>query len=132
METKLNYLLNTCILIDFLRGSKSIYDILVSNENLILSMSTVTMMELMLEALNKKEATYIQKVFEKINIIYIDEDISKLAQELIIKYTKSHNLPIDDALIAATSLKNNIELITYYVSDFQYIPNILLYQFPEQ
>jgi hypothetical protein len=27
VETKINYLLDTCILIDFLRGNKSIYDL---------------------------------------------------------------------------------------------------------
>jgi hypothetical protein len=39
METKLNYLLDTCILIDFLRGDASIYDILVKDQNINLSMS---------------------------------------------------------------------------------------------
>jgi predicted nucleic acid-binding protein len=65
METKLNYLLDTCILIDYLRGNKSIYDLLVNDKKSILSMSTITMMELMLGTLNKKEVNYIQKAFEK-------------------------------------------------------------------
>ncbi|MDR0516955.1 MAG: hypothetical protein LBH25_07925 [Fibromonadaceae bacterium] len=58
MEARVNYLLDTCILIDFLRGNKSIYDILVDNENIDLSMSTITMMELVLGAFNKKEVLY--------------------------------------------------------------------------
>jgi predicted nucleic acid-binding protein len=91
-------------------------------------MSTVTMMELMIGALNKREVHYIQKAFNKINIVYIDNKISKLAEELIINYTKSHNLQIDDALIAATSICKGIELITYNISDFHYISNILLYK----
>ena len=129
METKVNYLVDTCILIDFLRGNKSVYDILVDNENIGLSMSTITMMELVLGAFNKKEIIYIQKAFSKINIIYINEEISKLGQELLIKYNKSHNLVIDDALIAATSLVTGLELMTYNKADFRYIPNIKLYQF---
>lgn len=80
METKINYLLDTCILIDFLRGNKSIYDILVDNENVNLSMSTITMMELVIGAFNKKEMLYIQKAFSKIKVIYINEEISKLGQ----------------------------------------------------
>jgi predicted nucleic acid-binding protein len=122
METKLNYLLDTCILIDYLRGNQSIYDLLVNDEKVNLYMSTITMMELMLGALNKKEIRYIQKAFTKIEIIYIDDEISKLAEELIINYTKSHNLQIDDALIAATSIKKGMKLITYNISDFHYIP----------
>jgi predicted nucleic acid-binding protein len=129
METKLTYLLDTCIFIDYLRGNVSVYDILVNNNNINISMSTVTMMELMLGAFNKKEVNQIQKAFKNIKIVHINEEISRLAQELIIKYTKSHNLQIDDALIAATSIVMNVELITYNISDFRYIPNILLYNF---
>ena len=123
--------MDTCILIDYLRGEQSVYDLLVNNPNVNLSMSTVTMMELVIGALNKREVYYIQKAFQKIGIIYIDSDISKSAEELIMKYSKSHNLQINDALIAATSVKRNIELITYNVSDFKFIPNIKLYQFTE-
>jgi len=129
VETKISYLLDTCILVDFLRGNKSIYDILVDNKNVNLSISTITMMELVLVAFNKKEVLYIQKAFSNINIIYINEEISKLGQKLLINYNKSHNLLIDDALIAATSLVTKLELMTYNKTDFQYIPNIKLYKF---
>jgi predicted nucleic acid-binding protein len=83
----------------------------------------------MIGALNKREVHYIQKAFKKIDIIYIDEDISKMAENLIMNYSKSHNLKIDDALIAATSLKMNVNLITYNIKDFKYISGIQLYQF---
>jgi predicted nucleic acid-binding protein len=129
VDEKLNYLLDTCILIDNLRGEPSVYDLLVNNAKIKLSMSTVTMMELMIGAFNKREINYIQKAFNNMDIIYIDKDISKLAEDLIREYSKSHNLQIDDAMIAATSIKMDIELITYNVSDFKYIPNIKLYQF---
>jgi len=129
VETKISYLLDTCILVDFLRGNKSIYDILVGNKDVNLSMSTITMMELVLGAFNKKEVLYIQKAFSNINIVYINEEISKLGQKLLINYNKSHNLLIDDALIAATSLVTKLELMTYNKADFQYIPNIKLYKF---
>ena len=129
MDEKLNYLLDTCILIDYLRGEPNVYDILVNNSGIKLSMSTITMMELVIGAFNKREVNYIQKAFKEIDIIYIDYDISKLAEDLIVKYSKSHNLQIDDALIAATSIKMNAELITNNISDFRYIPNIKLYQF---
>jgi predicted nucleic acid-binding protein len=129
MEAKLSYLLDTCILIDYLRGNSSIYDLLIKDKSINLYMSTVTVMELILGALNKREVNYIQKAFKEIKIIYINEDISKNAEDLMIKYNKSHNLQIDDALIAATSMVMNIVLITYNKSDFQFIPNISLYNF---
>jgi len=127
MDEELSYLLDTCILIDYLRGEPSVYNLLVNNGKAGLSMSTITMMELIIGAFNKREVNYIQKAFKKIDILYIDNDISKIAEELILRYSKSHNLQINDALIAATSIKMNVELITYNVSDFEYIPNILLF-----
>jgi len=131
MDEKINYLLDTCILIDFLRGNPNVYDLFVTDENIKLSMSTITMMELIIGALNKREVNFIQKAFSKIEIIYIDDEISKMAEDLIIKYSKSHNLQIPDALIASTSIKMNVELITYNISDFHYIPDIKLYKFTE-
>jgi predicted nucleic acid-binding protein len=92
-------------------------------------MSTVTMMELIIGAFNKREIINIQKAFKKIDIVYIDKDISKKAEDLIIKYSKSHNLQIDDALIAATSIKMDVELITYNISDFKFIPDLKLHKF---
>ena len=129
MDKELNYLLDTCLLIDYLRGEPSVYNLLVNNAEIRLSMSTVTMMELTIGAFNKREVSYIQKAFKEIDVIYIDTDISKTAEDLIIKYSKSHNLQINDALIAATSIKMNIELITYNVFDFKFIPGIQLYPF---
>lgn len=96
---------------------------------IFLSMSTITMMELVIGAFNKREVSFIQNAFKNINIIYINEEISKLGQEFLITYNKSHNLLIHDALIAATSLTTNLELMTYNKADFKYIPNIKLYQF---
>ena len=131
MDEKLNYLLDTCILIDYLRGEQSVYDLLVNKFDINLSMSTITIMELVIGALNKREVYYIQKAFQRIDKIYIDNNISKTAEGLIVNYSKSHNLQINDALIAATSLIVNAELITYNVSDFKFIPDIKLYQFAE-
>ena len=125
----MNYLLDTCIIIDYLRGKESVYDLLVNNEKIKFSMSTITMMELIIGAFNKREVNYIQKAFKNINILYVDKDISKLAEDLVLQFSKSHNLQIDDALIAATYIKMNIELITYNVSDFKFIPDIKLYEF---
>jgi predicted nucleic acid-binding protein len=112
-----------------LRGKPCVYAALSRDKRVKLSMSTITMMELGRGAIDKREIRHIQKIFKGIDIVYINEDISKLAESLVIDYSKSHNLQICDALIAATSVKNGGELITYNISDFKFIPNIQLYQF---
>jgi predicted nucleic acid-binding protein len=123
----LNYIIDSCILIDHLRGIKNI-DFLKKDKKDHIKMSIITMMELILGARNKKEVENIQKVFGKIEIVNINEEISKLAYDLILQYSKSHNLFINDAIIAATAIINKTTLVTLNVSDFRFIPKISLYK----
>jgi predicted nucleic acid-binding protein len=91
-------------------------------------MSIITMMELTLGARNKKEIENMQKAFRKIEVVNINEKISEMAYELIFKYNKSHNLLINDAIIAATAIINNATLVTLNVSDFKFVSGISLYK----
>ncbi len=69
--------------------------------------------------MHKKIASY--------NILHFNEDVSKIAIELVNKFKLSHNLQIPDALIGAMSVVYNIELFTYNKKDFKFIPGITLY-----
>ena len=89
--------------------------------------SSITLMELYQGMWNKKELSNMKKSMKFINVNHIDTQISQRAVELIEKYKLSHNLTIPDALIAATSLIHKIQLYTYNLKDFDYIPNIILY-----
>jgi predicted nucleic acid-binding protein len=60
--------------------------------------------------------------------VNINEKISETAYELIFKYNGSHNLFINDAIIAATAIINNTTLVTLNISDFRFIPGISLYK----
>ena len=127
MAAKVSFLVDTCIFIDYLRGEESVYSFFSADDSVDLSMSTITMMELMIGAKNKLEIQQIKKAFKKIPIIYLDENISKIGQDLVETYSKSHNLQIQDALIAATAMNTGATLITYNKSDFHYIPNLQLF-----
>jgi predicted nucleic acid-binding protein len=127
VEKKLNYIIDSCILIDHLRGTKNI-DFLMKEKRNHIKMSIITMMELILGARNKKEIENIQKAFRKIEILSINEEISELAYNLILHYNKSHSLFINDAIIAATAITNKTTLVTLNVSDFRFIPKISLYK----
>jgi predicted nucleic acid-binding protein len=91
-----------------------------------LAMPSVTYMELMVGALNKREAGIIKKAFSDFEIIEISDAISVKARNLIEKYAKSHGLLIPDALIAATALELGLPLYTSNVKDFQFIPDLIL------
>lgn len=122
----MQYLCDTCILIDYLRGKEEAKARLSRDRADGLGMSSVTYMELMVGAKNKREVGVIKKAFKDFEVIEISESISIKAKNLIEKFTKSHGLLIPDALIAATALELGVPLCTLNVKDFCFIPDIVL------
>ena len=120
------YLCDTCILIDYLKGVVDIQQKLSKDRKQGLGMSSVTYMELMVGALNKREAGIIKKAFSDFEIVEISEAISARARNLIEKFTKSHGLLIPDALIAASALELQMPLFTANIRDFRFIPDLSL------
>jgi predicted nucleic acid-binding protein len=120
-------ILDTNILIEILKGNEKILKFL--DDFNVYYISSISEMELLYGALNKKELLNIKKFLENFNIIELNEKISKKATNLIFKYAKSHNLTIPDALIAATVIESNIPLFTLNLKDFKYIDEINLITF---
>jgi predicted nucleic acid-binding protein len=73
---------------------------------------------------SNQEKQVIKKYLDNFPRILINEVISSLAIELIETYSNSHGLLLADALIAATALENDLTVITYNVSDFQFIKDL--------
>jgi len=84
-------------------------------------------MELYRGMQHKKEMADMQAKIKQYNILHINEEVSKQAIELVNKFKLSHNLQIPDAIIGAMSVVYNIELFTYNLKDFKFIPDIKLY-----
>ncbi len=76
---------------------------------------------------HKTEMAAMQTKIKQYNVLHINEEVSKHAVELVNKYKLSHNLQIPDAIIGAMSVVYNIELFTYNLKDFKFIPGIKLY-----
>lgn len=122
----MEYLCDTCILIDYLRGKEEAKERLSKDRIKGLGMSAITYMELMVGARNKNEISIIKKAFSDFEIIELSEAISIKGKKLVEQFTKSHGLLIPDALIAATALEFELPLATLNVSDFRFIPNLKL------
>lgn len=120
-------LCDTNIIIEFFKGNhktlKEIEQIGFDN----IAISAITVMELYYGALNKKELHKIKKCIYSLNVHQIDSYISEIAIELIEEYSKSHNLMIPDAIIAATAILQQIEIFTYNIKDFHFIKELKLY-----
>ncbi len=95
-------------------------------ENLLLS--SITVMELYQGMGNKAELAQMKKKIRFYDVIHIDKPISEKASSLIEQFSLSHRLQIPDAIIGATAIVYQIELFTYNRKDFDFLPEIKLYE----
>jgi predicted nucleic acid-binding protein len=122
-------LIDTDVLIYYLRGNKNAHNII--NKNIPFKISVITYMELIQGMKNKRELHVLQKTLKNwsVDIIRINENISTKAMFLVEDYFLSNSLELTDALIAATSLENPEILLTANDKHYKYIPNIQVNKF---
>jgi len=106
-----DYLIDTDVLIWYLRGNEKARNVLHSREFCI---SSITYMELLQGMRNKQELKAFQKMVKSwgIKVVYVDEDISAKALFYMEEYFLSHSLEIADSLIASTCTKYGLTLVT--------------------
>ena len=120
-------LLDTNILIEMYKGNEDIiHRIKVIGQHNI-AISDVTSAELLFGARNRDELKILKKDIEKLTTVSISTNISKLAVNLVEKYSLSHKLSLPDALIAATAIQNDIHLFTLNIKDFKFIKGLKLF-----
>jgi predicted nucleic acid-binding protein len=125
-------LCDTNILIELLKGNPVIVSGLREIGQHRIVISSVTLAEVMVGALNRTELKKILKALKAIRIVHVDEDISAKSLELLQAYGLSHKLDIPDSLIAATALTKGHQLLTLNVKDFRFIKSLRLYSLPEK
>ncbi|MFP4471769.1 MAG: type II toxin-antitoxin system VapC family toxin [Bacteroidales bacterium] len=120
-------LCDTNIIIEFYKDNSTVIDQLkrIGSEKLVIS--SVTAAELIAGAFNSEELNIIIKDIEKLSVIHLDKQISRIFIELMRRFNLSHNLGIPDALIASTCLRYNLPLYTLNRKDFRYIPDVKLF-----
>jgi tRNA(fMet)-specific endonuclease VapC len=115
------------VLIEFLdRANKVVEDRLVELGRHRLCISSITHSEIIFGSLNKLHQRKLVKGLESFNLIEIDPIIDFIHRGLINRYSLSHRLGIQDAIVAATALKNNHFLYTFNRKDFSFIEGIRL------
>lgn len=106
--------------------AKSELEKTIELDNVVIS--AVSKMELMVGAANKSDMKRITKKLNRFNIALISNEITLLSFDLLQSYRLSHSLSLPDSLIDATALITNLELFTFNVKDFKYIPKLKLYR----
>lgn len=119
---------DTNILIHAFNGDSRTIETLQSIGYENIALSSVTVMELYQGMANKQELAQMKKKIKYFDIIQIDTISSKLAISLIEKYRLSNGLAIPDALIAASAIVVQLELFTYNLKDFSFIPDLKLFK----
>jgi predicted nucleic acid-binding protein len=118
-------LVDTCIFIDIFRGNKQLYQDLLKQKIFV---SSIVYMELIQGSRDKIEFKKIEKFLEKLQIIEVNQKISKKSLELMKKYSLSHGLLIPDAIISASAIIKNLPLWTFNRKDFKFIDDLVLFK----
>ena len=90
-----------------------------------LAISAVTVAEIYF-GMRKRETVSTRDLIRKFNLLHIDKNTSKLFIQFMLGY-KDLGIAIPDALIAATTVSNNVELFTHNRKDFDFIEGLTLY-----
>jgi predicted nucleic acid-binding protein len=121
-------LVDTNIFIEYYKNNPEVCKALEHLAPQEIAVSDVVCAELFFGARNKQELTYMVSDMERLTVLTIIPKISKLAVDLVKQYCLSHKLKLPDALIAATSIIHSAELLTLNRKDFDYIPNLKLFE----
>lgn len=125
MENKI-IILDTDFFWEYITGNTEAIELLTSGSYDIISLSAITVAELIKGCGNKIKLAKLNRQIHDFLPLHIEIEISSGAVQLIQDYHLSHNIGINDAYIAATCLYYNIELATCNTSDYHYIPNLKL------
>ncbi|RUM36065.1 MAG: VapC toxin family PIN domain ribonuclease [Desulfobulbus sp.] len=105
-------LVDTDVLIWYLRGNKKAFKTIENLERL--NISVVTYMELVQGMRNKKELNSLRQALQAWNskILYISEEISAKAMFAVEQHFLSHAMQLADALIGSTAVAHGLSLLT--------------------
>ena len=105
-------LVDTDVLIWYLRGDKNAYDLISNMKEFCIS--SITYMELVQGMRNKNELRTLQKTLRQWNVktIFVNEEISTRALYYVQEYFLSHSMELADSMIASTCTSYGMELIT--------------------
>ena len=117
-------LIDTNIIINYLRGDSKATDFIEAFGKENLALSSIVKMELYNGVLNRVEYLKIKKELNDSVRLELNESIGQTALFLSKKYALSHHMSVADTLIAATALVYDLELKTYNLKDFRFIPTL--------
>jgi hypothetical protein len=117
------YLLDTDIVIEYLRGAAKAVQFLETLEGDLL-LSVITVAELWAGARGEEEEAALEQFFLAFRILPVDEATAREGGILRRQYAPSHGIGLGDALIAGASLKEGVRLVSFNAKHFPMIEAI--------
>ena len=105
-------LIDTDVLIWYMRGNEKAYQVVENSNNFFISV--VTYIELVQGLRNKKELCHLRKALHGWNaqLLYISEEISAKAMFYVEQHFLSHSMQLADALVGATAIAYGFPVLT--------------------
>jgi hypothetical protein len=104
-------LIDTDVLIDFLRGHESAREFVTQLPQQV-CISAITVAELHVGVRNGKERAVLTEFLDTLEVLPLDAETAAEGGLLRRDYGPSHGVGLNDALIAATAIRYRLELIT--------------------
>ena len=104
--------IDTDVLIWYMKGNKNAYKTIEDSKNFYISV--VTYMELVQGMRDKNELNKLRRALHLWNskILYISEEISVKAMFFVEQHYLSHSIQLADALIGATAIAHGLPILT--------------------
>jgi predicted nucleic acid-binding protein len=117
-------LLDTDVLIDFLRGDEKAVSFVNANSSRII-LSSVIVAELYAGVKGDAEQATLERFISLFRVIPVDSEIAKTGGLYKRDFSKSHGVGLADAILAATAESENAELVTLNTKHYPMIPGLL-------
>ena len=117
-------LIDSDVLIDYLRGLPAAGEYFRSVD--AAAASVVSVAELISGARNDEEEAIINELLSTLHLLEVDENTAREAGRLRQRFLRSHNVEIADALIAATSILNGMQLVTLNRKHYPMLTDVLV------
>lgn len=118
-------LIDTDVVIDYLRGLEDAKNFIASLPKQVY-ISAITVAELHVGVRNGKERAALIEFLDTLETIALDAELAAEGGLLRRDYGKSHGVGLNNALIAATVLKNRLQLVTLSSKHYPVVKNVLV------
>ena len=113
----MTYLLDTCVLVDYLRAKEPAVKFLEGLET-VPALSVITIMEFTAGAKSVHEENQLGQLFSTLDVVEVDRHVSEKAGQYLKQYERSHGVDPPDVLIAATAQHHGLDLAMHNPKHF--------------